>query len=209
MNPSDEAIFGPLRSKIEVRNAVKSTIEDWIETYLAVVERHYEIPARSLELPRSYVTKDDGTLDKRPEDQTPTIVILSPGTKGDPSVDGDGLYRIPYVVNVAAIVSARDHDATSYLAEYYSLAVRSLLVHNGTLGGFAMATVWEGDRSDDLRPEDDRTIAAGTNVFRVLVPDVVKKGAGLKAPPEEPYEEADPVLVKEVDVELRPEEITP
>jgi len=202
-----DPVFGPLIDERDVQHAVRDTITLWIETYLAVVERKIEVDPRTLLLPRSYVLKDDGTLDKRPEDQIPSVVILCPGTAGDPRMDGEGLYRVPYAVNVAVIVSAMDEVSTSDLAKFYAAAIRNLLVHNGSLGGFAESTRWRGSRNDELRPEDDRTMAAGTNVFEVLVPDVVQKGAGLKAPPDEPYEETELPTVTKVDVELEPEEI--
>jgi hypothetical protein len=202
-----DSVFGPIKSPIDLRKAISETIEIWIETYLALVERTYELDPRSLPLPRSYVFKDDGTLDKRPEDQLPTIVILSPGTKGKPKREGDGMYRVPWAVNVAAIVSARNHGDSMDLATYYATAIEALFVHQGSLGGFAVGSAWEGQRTDELRSEDDHMMAAGTNVFTFTVDQVVQKGAGLRVPPENPYEDLQPIPVKKVDVDLIPEEI--
>jgi hypothetical protein len=202
-----DPVFGPVKSPIDLRLAIGATIDLWIETYLALVERAYDLPPRALPLPLSYVYKDDGNLDKRPEDQLPSIVILSPGTRGKASREGDGMYRAPWLVNVAAIVAARDQGETMDLATYYVTAIRLLLIQQGSLGGFALASTWEGERTDELAADSDRTMAAGTNVFTFLVDQVAQKGAGLKTPPTEPYEEAEPITVKEVDVELQPEEI--
>lgn len=202
-----DPIFGPLVDPSDVQAAVQETLEEWIETYLAVVERAKGLDPKSMELPASYVQKDDGALNKRPEDELPCVAILCPGTAGDPTMDGSGLYTARWVVNVAVIVTSGDQDFVSDYAKFYAAAIRAALVQNGSLGGFAKTTVWRGERNDDLRPEDDRTMAAGTNVFEVMVPDVVQRGAGLKAPPAKPYEESELPTVESVEVELKPEEI--
>lgn len=204
-----DPIFGPMLGPIDVRRAVKATLIEWMETYLAAVERHYELPAKRLEVPdpRNYVTKDNGQLNKKPEEHLPCVVILCPGTAGDPGREGDGMYNAPYLVNVAVIASAKDEESSSDLAMYYALAVRSLLVQQGSLGGFARGTRWKGDRNDDLAARSRRTIAAGTNVFHVSVPNVAQKGAGLREPPADPYDPELPIA-KEVGVDLIPEEIS-
>jgi hypothetical protein len=204
---SDDPVFGPLKGAIDVREAVKATIEEWIETYLARVEKHYGLKPRTIQTPRSYVFADDGSLNKRPEKQLPCVLITCTGTKGDARREGDGTYRAPWSVGVGVLVSSKDQLSSSNLAQWYSTAIMALMVHNGTLGGFAEATTWRGQRNDDLKPEQNRTLAAGTNVFEVLVPEVVRKGAGLKAPPEDPYEDVQPYEITEVDIDLQPEEI--
>jgi hypothetical protein len=204
---SVDPVFGPSIRERHVQRAVRDTVKRWITTYLAAIERAEELDPRSLPEPRSYVLKDDGTLNKRPSDQTPTICVLCPGTYGDPVMEGEGLYRAAFLVNVAAIVESGDPDFVSDLAGFYISAVRDLLVHNGSLGGFAQTSAWKGSRTDDLKPEDGRSIAAGTNVFHVYVSGVVQRGAGLKAPPEEPYEEIELPTITDVEVALKPEEI--
>jgi hypothetical protein len=203
-------VFGPSVHERHVQRAVLDTIQLWIETYLANVERRESLPPRSIPVPASgnYVLRDDGALGKRPEDQLPAICILCPGTTEEPTVDGEGRYRAAFLVNVAAIVSSGDPDYVSDLAKLYTSALRDLLIQNGSLDGFAETSAWKGSRTDDLKPEDDRSIAAGVNVFHIYVSGVVQRGAGLKAPPEDPYEEIELPTVADVDVVLKPEEIT-
>lgn|GEM_PF-2161114 len=207
---STDPVFGPSIHERHVQYAVRDTIQRWIETYLAAAERRAGLEPRSTPVPDpgNYVLKDDGRLSKRPEDQLPAICILCPGTAEEASVDGEGLYRVPFLVNVAAIVTSGDPGYVSDLAKLYTSALRDLLIHNGSLGGFAQTSEWKGSRTDDLKPEDDRSIAAGVNVFHIYVPGVVQRGAGLKAPPAEPYELPELPTVEEVDVVLKPEEIT-
>jgi hypothetical protein len=206
MPTNDEAIFGPIASGRDVKQAIKATLQEWMPTYLALMERHTGRAPRSLPMPRSYVMSDDGSLNKKPEDQLPVVVILTPGNGGKkPARDGRGIYKAGFVVNVACIVSGggqNPQEATSDLAEDYRTALELILLHHGSLGGFAESTEFQGWRTDDLAPEDDRTIAAGVNVFEVLVKGIAQHGAGLKEPLEEPYEETEPTTITEVDVEV-------
>lgn len=203
------SVFGQITTAIEVQEAVVSTIKTWIEDYLADRERKDGLEPRKIAKPKSYVLSDDGSLNKKPEDQTPTVVVLCPGTANQPLIEGDGTYRIGWLVNVAVIVSARDHKSTQELAKRYAAVMRALLVQNASLGGFSDGVTWRGERYDDLSAEDDRTIAATVNVFEVLVPDVVQAGAGLRTPSPDPYDD-EPTLptVGESEVELQPTEAT-
>jgi hypothetical protein len=209
MSINDEAIFGPIKNGRDVKQAIKGTLREWMPTYLALMERHTGRDPKSLPLPRSYVMSDDGTLNKKPEDQLPAVVILTPGNGGQKPVrDGDGIYKAGFVVNVACIVSAggqNPQEATSDLAEDYRTVLELILLHNGSLGGFAESTTFEGWRADDLAAEDDRSISAGVNVFEVLVKGIAKHGAGLPEPLDEPYEETEPATITEVNVEVEAE----
>lgn len=205
----DEAVFGPIVDDEDVQDAVVETVKKWISTYLALIERKKGLAPRSLPMPRSYVLSDDGSLNKKPEDQLPAIVVLTPGAgKRGPARDGSGVYMAGFVVNLAVIVSAGGEDphlATSRLAKRYRKALELMILHQGSLGGFAKASLFQGWRNDDLRPEDDRSIAAGTNVFEVVVKGIAQHGAGLKEPLDEPYEEPDLPTITEVDVETEAE----
>ena len=202
----NDDVFGDFKLDEELQEAIEKTIRKWASTYLALIERRVGLDPKSLPLPRSYVFSDDGTLNKKPEEQFPAVVILSPGVgKTTPKRHGDGHYRAGTVVNVAVIVSARDQDTTNLLVKRYRKALEMLLVQQPSLGGFAEDTIFQGWRNDELLPEDNRTIAAGTTVFEVLVPDIVQAGAGPRTPLENPYEEAELPEITEAEVDLEPE----
>jgi hypothetical protein len=205
----DEAVFGPFILDEEVKAAFIATLKEWLPTYLAVIERRVGLEPKSLPLPRAWVVNDDGNLDKRPQDQLPTVVVMMPGSgEVKPVRDGRGVYRAGYVVNVAVIVSAGGEDEqanTSRLAERYRAAVALILLHHGSLGGFAEGLLWRGWRTDDLKPQEEQSQAAGTNVCEVLVKGIAQHGVGLKEPLEEPYEETDLPTITEVDVDIEPE----
>lgn len=204
---SDDAIFGPIVEGGDVKEAVKATLKRWIPTYLALLERHAAREPKSMLLPHSYVMSDGDTLQKKVEEGLPAVVILTPGNgERRPKRDGEGKYRAGFRVTVSVVVSAKDQASTTALAERYRKAVELLLLHQGSLGGFAEGTIFVGWRTDDMDPQADRTIAAGTNVFEVLVKGIAQHGAGLKEPLEEPYEETDLPTITEVDVDVEAEE---
>jgi hypothetical protein len=204
--PADTAVFGDFTLDEEIKQAVEDTISEWIETYLALIERRAGLDPKSLPLPKSYVHSDDGTLNKRPEDQLPCVAILAPGNgKLAPKGDGEGRQRGGVVLNVAVIVETKSGSA-SLTSSRYRKALELLLLHQSDLGGIATETFFRGWRNDDLKAEDNRSIAAGVNVIEALIPNLSQAGMGLNAPPADPYEETEPPVVTEVDVELNPEE---
>jgi len=205
--PLPDAIFGDFLLEEEIKQAAEDTIRLWIPTYLALIERRVELPPKTLPLPRSYVHSDEGTLTKRPEDKLPCVAILSPGSgKLAPKSDGEGRQRGGVVLNVAVIVTTRSGSA-SLTSSRYRKALELLLVQNPALGGVAADLFFRGWRNDDLKPEDNRSMAAGVNVIEALIPNLSQAGAGLKTPLENPYEEPEGTVVTKVDVDLDPEEI--
>lgn len=201
-----ESVFGRIVLPQHVRDAVAETIKAFAKDYLAEIERAEELPTKALVPPRSYVTRDDDRLEKWPEDQLPAVIIMSPGTAARPRVDGEGEYAARWAVNVAVVASARDEIATSDLAGYYAGAIRALLVHKGTLQGFANSTTWKGERYGDLPADAERTLATAIENFEVQVENVVTRGGGPSAPSEEPYEDTDWPDVQSVEVDLKPTE---
>lgn len=204
------SIIGRIVLPQHVKNAVAATIRAYLETYLAEVERQEGLDPRTLPVPSegAYLTRDDDRLEREPEDDGPTVIIMTPGTAATPAVDGDGAYRARWPVNIAVVAEARDQNSTSDLAGYYAGAVRALLVQQGSLMGFANGTTWKGERYGALPADASESIATAINVFEVDISDVVTRGGGPRDPLDEPYEETELPTVEDVDVVLKPEEIT-
>lgn len=189
----------------EIRDAVKDTIEKWIETYLAEIERREGMDPRSLPLPADYVTVRNDRLDKWPESQLPAVIIMSPGTSRRPSRKGDVVSAV-FAVNVAVIVSSSDQEETLITAERYAAALLLLFTEQASLGGFAQTTLWGGQRWDSLPPEDGRTLASTINVFEVVVGTAVELHGGPGEPPEDPYEASDWPVAQTTHLDIYPED---
>lgn len=200
------SVFGPLVTPTTVKSRVLATLRDWMPTYVAEVERQNELEPQRLELPRSYVYRGE-EIDKSPEDALPAVIVSTPGTSDDPTPDEDGFYQAPWVVNVAVVASAKDQDSTEVLVGYYAAAVRGILVHNQSLGGFANGVTWKGERYEDLDPDGHRSIHAAIVTCEAQMLDVVQRGAGLNEPPADPYEPSEYLTVLEAETTLEKEPI--
>ena len=180
-------LFGRILTGEQVEDAVVATLQLWMETYLAEVERQTSRPLRSLPLPRSYQVAQE--FMKWPEEIIPAVVVVSPGTDGDPVMRGDGRYEATWTVGVAIVVAAATRNDTHSLAMAYSAAVRAALTQRPSLGGFAAGTTWGGESYDDLPSEDARSLQAGYQIFNVTVEDVMNARGGPPAavPAVDPY----------------------
>lgn len=196
-------VFGPIVTGADVEAAALATLQLWMTTYLAEIERQTGRSPHALPPIRSWEIIDD--LARWPEDQVPAIVLASPGLAGEPQKGGDGTYQATWHLIVAVIASGRDRGSSRSLAQAYGAAVRTLLLQQPSLGGFATAVEWIGERYDVLTSEVARTLAGGRLEFTVDVDDVVSiAGAPLHPDPEpDPYvDPGDWPTVVEADVTL-------
>lgn len=199
-----DAIFGSLVTGTDVEQAALDTLQTWSPTYLAWVERHTGRAAQSVPAPRSWITSADFT--RWPEEQLPSVLLLSPGLAEEPSRDGRGSIRAKFALGVAVVVSARDRAETDALAKLYVAAFRAAILQHPSLGGFAEGVEWLDERYDALPgdPKRRRTLAAGQLAFRVDVRGVVEPGTGPTSPSPTPYEpQPDPTVATSVEVDVQ------
>jgi hypothetical protein len=195
--------IGPIVSAYDVEAAALATLRKWVSTYLGETEAQHGRVRNSLPRPRSYTTSN--SFDKWPEDQLPCILLICPGTIDVPLASGDGKYRVRFGLGVAAIVSTSQAVQTEETAKLYVAALRTCLIQQRSLGGFAAGTDWLDETYDDLPSEDGRSLGAGQAVFAVEVDDISRRysgppnpGADVPVPPYAPLPTdpiADPVVV--------------
>src|SRR5690606_6246252 len=90
-------------------------------------------------------------------------------------------YITKWAIGVGAVVSGQDRDNTFDLAEIYAAAIRSLVMQQPSLSGFAAGIDWLGERFDELLgPEDLSTIAAGTLQLEVEVRGTLRVDYGVR-----------------------------
>ena len=172
-------LFGPLVSGREVRAAVEQTVKTWVRDYLGEVARTSGRGSEDLRPFRSYVSALD--LDKFSSDQLPACVIVAPGLLTEPELRKDA-YNAVWGVGVGVVVAGQDRENTFELVELYTAAVRALLVHHPSLGGFAEGLDWVGERYDELSSDDIRTIGAGTVQLAVDVTGAQSRFGGNTTP---------------------------
>jgi hypothetical protein len=179
-------LFGPIVTGKNVRTAMLDTVRRWFPTYVAELSRLDERAAEALPLFRSYASALDMPDGRFVEEQMPSCVVVAPGLITEPERHG-GFYVATWAVSVGAVISGQNKENTFDLAELYAATIRAIVVQNGSLGGFATATDWLGERYDDIPNEMSRTLAAGTVQFAVEVQRAINPKAG----PDEPL--ADPL----------------
>jgi hypothetical protein len=193
MSVQDPSLFGRLVGAHHVESAVVLVLADWLHTYLAQVERVSGEEVGSIARPRSI--RISGQVDTMPEDQTPAVIVRSPGLVEVPVHDGDGEYSAAFEIEVGTIVTAKgvkDNGSPRALrlARMYALAIRGVLVQQSDPDLILYHRDWQDEKFDLLDSIDDRTICVSRVVFRITVPQTVQFGQGPLEPEQAPAQPA-------------------
>jgi hypothetical protein len=182
------ASFGQIVTGRHVELALIQHLQLWLPVYVAEVSEQDGHPRNFYAQPRSYERWSawDATM---PEDQTPAVVVVSPGLAEEPSRRGD-TWTAKWSVSVAAIVTARTKSEGRDLVEAYCAAVRASVMQHRSLGGFAAGCSWVDETYALDSPADERTWVPGMVSFTVEVNDVLDAQLG---PAEAPSVPTDPV----------------
>lgn len=184
-------IFGRIITRHHLENAAKLTLQTWLSTYLAEVERQSDVVAGSYERPRSYTTSND--FEKFDEAQTPAIIIVSSGIIGTPVKQGDGTYRTTWALGVGVVCSGSDEGDVRTMVNIYTAAIRTLLVQRPSLGQFAQGLNYEDEKYDEVTGAKRRTLQAGYVACSVEVDNVVDASGGPITPSDPPTPATDPI----------------
>lgn len=184
-------IFGTIVTRTELENAAKLTIQTWISTYLAEVERQHSVVAGSYERPRSYTTTND--FERWDENQLPAIIIVSPGQSAPPEKQGDGKYRTTWALGIGVVCSGNDEAETREMVDIYTAAIRTLLIQRPSLGQFASGLTYEDERYDEMSTAKRRSLQAGYVICSVKVDNVADASGGPITPSDPPVPATDPI----------------
>lgn len=179
------SVFGQILTGFDVENAVDSTIDTWLATYLREIERQKSIAPNSLAAIAS--TSRVNQFAQYQGEPLPALIIVCPGTERNPERDGNQTYRMWFTCGLAIIVEAVDAYHARQLAQLYAAAIMDMLVQHKSLGGFAedleLGVVTTTDAPADFLRAG---CAVARIVFSVLVPGVVTGLAGPKEPDPDP-----------------------
>lgn len=113
-----------------------------------------------------------------PENNLPALVVLVPGTIGEPVRHGDGYYSATYSVMVTAVALAATQNDTRRVAELENVAARGCLIHNRMLAEDVTTELWVGETTDNLTVNETQRLLMCTSAFTVRLEDVVSWRAG-------------------------------
>jgi hypothetical protein len=165
-------VYGPLIAATDIEDAIQAVLQEWIGGYLFELERQHGLEVGALPEPRSWITS--AQIEKFPEDQTPCVVITSPGTLDEPAADGRGLYRARWRIDIATQAVAGGNRIALRLARLYTAAMRAVAVQHQD-AGLARRVDWLGESYDVLDSADDRTVCIGVCRLRVEAYDVTNR----------------------------------
>jgi hypothetical protein len=193
------SLFGRLVGANHVEDAAVGVLRKWFVTYLYEVERQSGIEAGTIAEPRG--VRVSGGVEKMPEDQTPTLIVASPGISDDaPVTNGARQYQARFILDLAGVVSAKGglesggSPRALRLARLYALAMRGCLGQQADDDGILYRRDWVAEDYDVLDSIDDRTICVAKVRFEVEVPDVLTLDAG-PIGPYGPPPETDPLPI--------------
>jgi hypothetical protein len=180
-------IFAPIRSGFVVEEAAQATLERWLPTYLAEVERQNDIPPQTIPVPASWVTENQ--FEQVQGAPLPCVIIVSAGTDASPERTGDGRYDMWFSCGVAVIVEALNDTAARRFAQLYAAAVAAIFVQQPSLGDVAARTELQAVTHDDAPANFLRAgCAVARVVTSVLLEGVVTALAGPSTPDLDPAE---------------------
>lgn len=195
-------VFGRIIDGGQVEDAVIATLQLWLPTYIAEVAAQNGLDRSAIPNIRSYHTVN--SYDKWPEDQLPSLVVISGGVPDDITVASGGVHRAQFAFGFAVFCSANTESNTARMAKRYAAAIRACFVQHQSLGGFARGVEWKGEVYDDVESVDSRSLASARGVYLVEVDDVVSSGKGPSEPEPKPNpaEAYEPVIAESVEVEI-------
>lgn len=178
--------FGTLFAIPNLERNMLDLISGWLPTYLAEVERQNDLAPGTLARPEFYGTSVVGDL--HPGEKLPAIIVVSPGTEGEPAQEQGATWAAWYQATVVALVQAPAETNVRALAGMYAAAIRGVVMQHGSIGGVADGVKWMGEEYQG-EPAADRNRTRGAVLihFRVKVTNIVDGQGGPSGdPPDDP-----------------------
>jgi hypothetical protein len=172
-----------------LERAVCETLREWMPFYLSRVDEQEGLDPGTTHAPRFYDAASD---DERrwQEEVPPAVLVISPGTTGDPELHGNKAeYGAWWQVNIAVTAGGATEAGARDLASRLGGAIVFVVAQQGDFGETVTRTKFLGIRIDKLDRERAKMIAEV--VCECWIPDMVSTRGPLK-PLEAPTDPTDP-----------------
>jgi hypothetical protein len=194
------SVFGSIITGTQLEDAAEATIKLWVADYVAELERITGRDVGSIALPRSYGRVNH--FDKKPEEQTPAVILISPGLTDPPERDGDGTWSAWFGLSIGVVVSAADRASTNELAKIYAAAVRTLILQHPSLGGFASNVRYLDEGTGEVDARYLEIGAVGQVDFAFFVEGIADDSQGPAQPSAPPdYDQPDLPVIQRVEID--------
>lgn len=145
--------FGPVYGGHSVQEAYYQTLQKWLPTYIAEVNR--KIGTEVLEVPFEYHFRPDyRTL---PRTAKCALLCVVDGTTGHPDRTNNGT-RATWGADISCFVfGTQDWQETQALTYAYAATIRACIAQHPDLGGLAETTLWMGEKYMEGEHSSTRT----------------------------------------------------
>lgn len=172
--------FGPIVSVWTVEQAVRDTLQAWIDTFLSEVERQSggRWDPREITRPRSWFIQS--AFDQVPAGKLPAIHVESASLDRE-HADG-GRVHGTYPMVVRGLVKGQNRALSREILGVYEAVCAVILDKHGDLGGFASGVAVEGSRFDLVPPDREQTLLGFEIEIVVSVDDIANRFGGPSSP---------------------------
>lgn len=132
-------IYGESTTGEQVEQSVVDLLKLWLPSYLANLERLTSRAPGAVSVPRSYLITN--RFERRPEDQIPACIVISPGLSAAPVQHGDGTLSGWFRIEAGIMAAARTREESNSLAKLYGAALLMLLVQKRAAVASGRATI--------------------------------------------------------------------
>lgn len=197
------SVIGNIVTFWDVEQAVKATLQTWLDSYLTDCERQSNgrwairsidrppDPEQSWEIVSGYHDIPGRLL--------PAISIESRTMATDPEIEAEGDITGRWTITVQAVVKGKNRGLSRDIASMYEAAIRTTLQHKGGLGGFADGTVLGLSNLALIPPDRDKTLVGCEVPITVIVPQTNFRGPGPETPDDPPPVDPPPTSPEDPD----------
>lgn len=169
--------FGPLYGAGSVKQAMVRTLQLWLPSYIAEINRQLGAPI--LCDPTDYLYQPN-ERPVAPDDAQ--VMVTVPGTIGKPQRLTEG-YRTTFDARVTLFFGGtQDWNESEAMAQAYAAAVMAAVGQNPSLGNFAAATLWSGMQLGMEERSSTLFRVNCINRFSVVVANVMSPYGGIPTP---------------------------
>lgn len=182
--------LGPILDASLPEQSMIAHLKKYLPIYLNAVDEERGVPVPT-SLPKAWEVVS--AIDLSSEPQMPAIYIVSPGAAEPPKREGNGTIRCVWEINVAAIVTGPDQNATEKLGKRYTAAIVGCIMAKRSLGDpNVRGTDYLGDSFNDIPADERRTKGIAYLRFNIEY-DHVARSLMVNIPDEPPADPTTPL----------------
>ena len=171
-------IFGPIVGGHTIQEAIYTTLQTWLPTYIAEFNRVLGGPV--LKVPQTYRVKPEHR-NLTPEVEA-SVFVSCDGTKTRPERHSHQT-RAVWNVKVSLMINgSMDWQETQAITFAYGAAARTAIAQHESLGGIAESTMWIGEEYLEKEHLSNRTLGLIVIDFEVTTAATLDVRAGPPSP---------------------------